>query len=80
MSKRFFNEFQRKQLENNRNVKDVSDRSITYQPAFKVKAVKENIEGKGPMAIFKAAGFDVDLIGHRKPNQCLKRWRRRIKN
>lgn len=76
MSKRIFNEFQRKQLESNPNVSHVSDRSITYHPEFKVRAVKENLEGKGPMEIFKDAGFDVDAIGHKKPNQCLKRWRR----
>ncbi|WP_408011623.1 HTH domain-containing protein [Pseudalkalibacillus sp. A8] len=70
------NEFQRKQLEKNPNVRHVSDRSITFQPEFKVKAVKENLEGKGPMDIFKEAGFDVDIIGHKKPNQCLKRWRK----
>ncbi|WLD92656.1 hypothetical protein [Alkalihalobacillus sp. AL-G] len=70
ISRRFFNEFQRKQLENNQNVRHVSDRSISFQPEFKVKAVKENLEGNGPMDIFKEAGFDVDIIGHKKPNQC----------
>ncbi|MNI62211.1 hypothetical protein D3C76_1671400 [compost metagenome] len=27
------------------------------------------------MEIFVKAGFNVDLIGHRKPKACLKRWR-----
>ncbi|MBO1512599.1 hypothetical protein [Metabacillus bambusae] len=34
MSKIIFNEFQRKQLENNPNVNHVSDRSISYKPEF----------------------------------------------
>ncbi|WP_257350541.1 HTH domain-containing protein [Pseudalkalibacillus decolorationis] len=76
MSKRIFNEFQRRQLENNPNVSHVSDRAIGYQPAFKVKAVKENLEGKGPKAIFLESGFDLGMIGLDKPNECLKRWRR----
>jgi len=39
MSKIIFTEFQQKQLEVNPNVLKVSDRSITYSPAFKVVAV-----------------------------------------
>ncbi len=58
MSKRIYNEFQRKQLENNPNVSHVSDRSITFQPEFKVKAVKENLEGKGPMDMSIFEGTD----------------------
>ncbi|MEJ8546516.1 hypothetical protein [Brevibacillus borstelensis] len=27
------------------------------------------------MVIFRSAGFDLDVIGHEKPKQCLKRWR-----
>lgn len=42
MSKISFNEIQRKQLEKNKNVMKVSERSISYCPDFKIKAVKEN--------------------------------------
>ncbi|WP_163103537.1 MULTISPECIES: HTH domain-containing protein [Bacillaceae] len=75
MSKNIFNEFQRLQLENNPNVDHVSDRAISYKPEFKVIAVKENLAGKGPMDIFIDHGFDIDIIGSRKPVQCLDRWR-----
>lgn len=76
MSKIFFNEFQRKQLENNPNVIHVSDRFISYKPEFIIAAVIENQNGKEPTEIFIENGFDLDIIGSYKPQQCLKRWRK----
>ena len=76
MSKIIFNEFQRQQLENNPNVNHVSDRSISYKPEFKIAAIKEYKNGKGPTDIFIEYGFDLDIIGSNKPQQCLKRWRK----
>lgn len=76
MSKIVFTASQIEQLEANPNVANVSDRSITYHPHFKIKAVKENLEGKSPFRIFAAAGFDVSVIGGDKPSQCLRRWRK----
>ncbi|MGH2316978.1 hypothetical protein ACRC6Q_04370 [Planococcus sp. SE5232] len=49
MSKIIFNEHQRRVLEANPNVKTVTDRMIQYTPEFKVKAVKENLQGKGQL-------------------------------
>ena len=76
MSKIIFNAFQIRQLEKNPNVAKVSERSITYSRSFKVKAVKENMSGKGPAEIFVENGFDLDMIGRGKPQSCLKRWRK----
>ena len=76
MSKIIFNEHQRRVLEANPNVKAVSDRMIQYTPEFKVKAVKENLQGKGPSQIFAENGFDLMLIGSDKPKETLKRWRK----
>ncbi|EIT86900.1 transposase [Fictibacillus macauensis ZFHKF-1] len=76
MSKRTFTAFELKQLENNPNVAHVTERAITYSPAFKVRAVKENLAGKGPQRIFIDNGFDLQMIGLDKPTQCLKRWRK----
>ncbi|SDJ51793.1 hypothetical protein SAMN04490247_2195 [Salimicrobium halophilum] len=79
MSKIMFTEAQRKELETNPNVIKVSDRSITYAPEFKVQAVKENEEGKSPYHIFVDHGFDMALIGSKKPKQCVRRWRETFK-
>jgi transposase len=79
MSKGKFNEYQRKQLESNPNVSHVSEQNISYMPEFKEKAVQENLAGKGPMDIFLEHGFDLNIIGSDRPNECLKRWRRSYK-
>ena len=63
------------QLEENPNVASVSERSIQYTTEFNVRAVRENMEGKGPQQIFMEAGFDLTVIGKRKAQSALIRWR-----
>jgi transposase len=75
MSKRIFTTFEQQQLESHPYVHHVSDRSISYSADFKVKAVRENLSGKGPTAIFLDHEFDLEVIGSDKPKECLKRWR-----
>jgi transposase len=70
-----FSEHEMKQMERNPNVQNVTEKSITYAPAFKLAAIRAYEEGQTPMEIFLKAGFDVDVIGHKKPKQCLNRWR-----
>ncbi|WP_246321106.1 HTH domain-containing protein [Paenibacillus germinis] len=70
-----FSEQELKQLEINPNVLNVTEKSITYAPAFKLAAVQAYEEGQTPMEIFLKAGFNVEIIGHKKPKHCLKRWR-----
>ena len=72
-SSRIFNENEIKQLENNPNVENVTEKSITYSPTFKLTAVKAYKEGQAPMEIFLSTGFNVDIIGHKKPKHCLTR-------
>ncbi len=75
MSKIIFNEHQRRQIEANPNVASVSDRSIQYTADFKLKAVRENLAGKGPAQIFREAGFDLDIIDLKKAQSALSRWK-----
>lgn len=79
MSKIIFNEQQIRQLELNPNVASVSDRAIQYTADFKIKAVEENIAGKGPAQIFRENGFDLDFIGLTKAQSSLSRWRKTYK-
>lgn len=53
----------------------VSDRAIQYTSEFKIRAVKENLDGKGPAQIFIEAGFDLDIIGIRKAQSSISRWK-----
>ncbi|EKE32680.1 transposase [Salimicrobium jeotgali] len=69
-------EAQRIKLEAYPKVLKVSDRSITYAPEFKIKAVKDNEEGKRSYHIFVDFGFDMSVIGRKKTYQCVTRWRK----
>ncbi|WP_235550351.1 HTH domain-containing protein [Paenibacillus sp. Soil750] len=75
MREKGFSEQEIKELEINPNVLNVTEKSITYAPAFKIAAVQAYEKGQTPMGIFLMAGFNVDIIGHKKPKHCLKRWR-----
>ena len=79
MSKRVFNKKQMDKLLQNPNVDKCSEKSISYSKSFKVKAVKEWEAGVSPQEIFRQAGFNVSVIGLDKPKQCLKRWRRTLR-
>lgn len=72
-----FNPEDRVRLLQNENVLRVSDKTLTYSPDFKVRAVRESVvEGKPPQLIFLDAGFDLDLIGRDTPKHRLKKWRK----
>lgn len=76
MSGTSFSPEDRAKIMQNKNVLRVGEGAITYSPAFKVAAVRANlVEGKSPQCIFLDAGFDLDLIGHKTPKYCLKRWK-----
>lgn len=64
------------ELLENANVSNCSETNITYTKEFRVKAIKRYYaEGYSPAMIFFEAGFDLDIIGHEKPKECIKRWR-----
>lgn len=77
MSKLRYSEEQFKSLQANPNVKKCSDKSITYSPDFKLRAVKAWLEeGQSPNTIFKRAGLDPAVIGEWRPENCLRLWRK----
>lgn len=76
MSKRIFSKEHIEALLLNKNVAGCSERSISYRKDFKVLAVKQYHEGLPPSEIFKQAGFDIHIIGHKTPKHCLSRWRK----
>jgi transposase len=75
MSKNIYTEFQIKELEKNPNIISASERSISYSPEFKTKAVKEYKKGKAPSQIFIDQGINLEIIGKKQPKRCLQRWR-----
>ena len=75
MSKRIFSGEQMKELLANENIAKCSDKSITYENDFKIRAIKQyNEDGLTSSKIFRQAGFDLDLIGRETAKDCLKRW------
>lgn len=80
MSKRVFSELEQRILNDNPNVLKVSNKSITYHPDFKVKAVHEKLDGISSTQIFCDAGFNPTMIGKDQPKRCLIRWRNTFEN
>ena len=77
MNKRMFTQEQINSLLSNKNVVQCSSKSISYDPKFKVLAVKQYYEeGLSPKQIFVNAGFNVSILGKRVPGYCLRDWRR----
>jgi transposase-like protein len=77
MAKVIYSAEEIKALRSNPNVKKCSERSITYSPTFKQRAIKQYYEeGLSPNQIFIQAGFDLSALGKDKPKACLKLWRR----
>ena len=77
MSKRRFTAEQVKELFKNANVDNCSEKSITYNKNFKVRAVAKYYEnGYSPRMIFEEAGFDISVLGIDTPRDSLQRWRK----
>ena len=80
MVKKVYTEEQRKILIGNKNVLDCGKGVITYTTDFKIKAVKQYQQRyMKPQDIFIQAGFDLDMIGRKKPKDCLLRWNKTYK-
>lgn len=63
MSKKLFSGQEVLQLSNNKYVKKVTSKGITYTNEFKLQFIAEYENGKPPIKIFKGAGFDIKIIG-----------------
>ena len=67
-------------LLSNQYVAKCSPNAITYTKEFKVFAVSQYIEGKTALQIFRESGLEQELVGEHVPNNCLRRWRQKVKN
>lgn len=62
-------------LSQNKNVKNVSSKQITYQDSFKELFINEHNLGKLPRDIFIENGFDPEMLGQNRIDRCSVRWR-----
>ena len=79
MSNILFDEEQQKQLRANHWVKSVTEKSISFTEDFKVYFINEYNLGKLPKQIFKDAGFDINMLGDKRIEQCTARYKRQNK-
>ena len=79
MSNILFDEEQQKQLRANHWVKSVTEKSISFTDDFKVYFINEYNLGKLPKQIFKDAGFDINMLGDKRIEQCTIRYKRQNK-
>lgn len=79
MSNILFDEEQQKQLRANHWVKSVTEKSISFTEEFKVYFINEYNLGKLPKQIFKDAGFDINMLGDKRIEQCTARYKRQNK-
>lgn len=74
MGRRILTEEEIQILKENRNVKNCTKWSITYDNDFKVKAVEQYEGGMNPRDIFNQAGLDLKIIGKDAPKESIKFW------
>lgn len=74
MSKRIFSQEQIEILLRNPNVAGCSEKSIRYNKNFKISAVRKYQSGLPASEIFRQAQFEIKMIGHEVPDDCLHRW------
>ena len=66
MSVRCFTDEQVEELRKNPYVKHVSNKAITYEEKFKEYFYQQYTNGVGPTQIFRNAGFDDKVLGHKR--------------
>jgi hypothetical protein len=75
----YFTDEQVEKLSKNPNVKNISNKSITYQESFKEHYIEAYKKGKTAREIFNEAGFDLEILGTDRVDSSGKRWRAQSK-
>ncbi len=66
--------YQQSKLLANRNVLEVSEKSVTFTSEFKIQAVHKYLDGASPDETFLAAGIPIHFFKEKYCRLCLKRW------
>lgn len=69
-----FTSKKRSKLLANRNVKDVTEKNVSFESAFKIKAVHKFKDGISPDSIFEEAGIPLEYFKDDYCRNCIKRW------
>lgn len=57
-------------------VADATSRRITYTEEFKDHCVERYAQGASPVSLFREAGLDPALVGHKRIECAIARWRK----
>lgn len=60
-------------------VERVGHDRIIYRDGFKRDCVRRYAAGESPARIFRNAGLDSSLIGYKRIERCISRWKRTIR-
>ena len=75
MGKNYFTPEQVEQLRQNKYVKNVSEKAITYTEEFKETFMLEYNDGKFPSQILVEMGFDLNILGKKRVQKISERVR-----
>lgn len=60
-------------------VAEVSAQRIRYTDQFRIECMVRYADGESPAAIFRGAGLDPRLIGYKRIERCIARWKKNSK-
>ena len=72
-----FTDEQMRLLKGNDAISEVSRTRIYYREWFQMQAIMKNRLGMGPTRIFTEAGLPPSLVGYKRIERCMSRWRRK---
>lgn len=76
MSLKEFTDSELNILKQNKFVKNISKKSITYTDEMKVFAIAELEKGKTARQVFESAEFNIEILGLKRVNTACDRWKR----
>ena len=59
-------------------VERVVDGRVTYSESFKRHCMRRYAAGESPAVIFREAGLDSSVIGYKRIERCIARWRKTV--
>ncbi|EFA22893.1 hypothetical protein [Bifidobacterium gallicum] len=70
-----FNAKTRKYLWSLKAVDSVTQTRISYSAAFRDDCMRRYNAGESPAEIFREAGLDPKIIGYKRVERCISRWK-----
>ena len=76
MARRHFSRLEVEYLRMLPAIDSVTESRITYSRQFKIDCMRRYLQGEKPTAIFTSAGLSPSVIGHKRIERNIARWKR----